>query len=113
MDLPAFRATMRDAGAEDAVEGILSTFLATAQQRHAELGAALAEGDARLIERAAHAFRSAAGAVAARTLADHLHTMEDAAKRDDVAGARELGNTMHREVNAVLSYLQAQGVGLP
>src|SRR4029077_12756217 len=69
VDLEHFRRTMREAGAEEAVDSILDTFLETAPERLAVLGAAVARDEAAGIAAAAHAFKSAAGRIGAPALA--------------------------------------------
>src|SRR5207248_5246170 len=62
VDLAAFRATMREAGAEDAVDGILDTFMSHAGGHIDALERAVTAGEAATIGKAAHAFKSAGGA---------------------------------------------------
>jgi CheY-like chemotaxis protein len=86
LDLASFRATMREAGAEDAVDGILDTFVGSVDERLAALIKGMASGDVDQIATAAHAFKSAAGAIGARRLASVLQDIERAGR----AGAVEL-----------------------
>ncbi len=86
--LDEFRRSMREAGAEEAVDAILDTFLESAAANARDLQAALAAGDAREIERRAHAQKSAAGTIGARRLAALLAEIEMLAKSGDVATAR-------------------------
>src|SRR5213595_2949556 len=65
VDLAAFRRSMEEAGAAEAVDGILETFVATMPQRLDALAAAARSADAELLQRAAHAFKSAAGTIGA------------------------------------------------
>src|SRR5260370_8357386 len=65
VDLAAFRRTMEEAGAEQAVDGILATFVESVPQRLAALTAAAGGAAADPIQRAAHAFKSPAGAYCA------------------------------------------------
>src|SRR2546425_2809623 len=62
VDLAAFRRTMEEAGAAEAVDGILETFVATLPQRLEALGAAGGGTHGRPLQRAAHGVQSAAGA---------------------------------------------------
>jgi HPt (histidine-containing phosphotransfer) domain-containing protein len=77
---------MREAGAEDAVDGILDTFVGSVDERLAALIKGMASGDVDQIATAAHAFKSAAGAIGARRLASVLQDIERAGR----AGAVEL-----------------------
>src|SRR3989440_6089482 len=88
VDLAAFRSTMREAGAEEAVDGILATFAATLPQRLEALAEATRGSEADAIQRAAHAFKSAAATIGARRLAQLLEEMETSARSGDVARAR-------------------------
>src|SRR5207244_2565076 len=90
VDLEHFRRTMREAGAEEAVDSILDTFLETAPERLAVLGAAVARDEAAGIAAAAHAFKSAAGSIGARALASLLSDAERAARAGHGSGARGL-----------------------
>src|SRR5206468_425013 len=63
IDLAAFRRTMEEAGAAEAVDGILETFVATMPQRLDALAAAARHAEAEPLQRAAHAFKSAAGTI--------------------------------------------------
>ena len=89
LDLDGFRTTMREAGAEDAVEGILDTFIASAAERLIALTQGMDSGEADAIATAAHAFKSAAGAIGAHRLAAVLLEIEKAGR----AGAVELARS--------------------
>ena len=107
LDLAAFRAAMRDAGAEDAVDEILRTFAGGASQHLAAIAAALDSGDAEAIARVAHAFKSAAGTVGARTLASLLAEIEQAAREHALERAGDELPKLQRELAAVLEHLKA------
>src|SRR5213595_943433 len=66
VDLASFRRTMEEAGAAEAVDGILETFVATLPQRLEALVAAAESTDAEPLQRAAHAFKSAAESASRR-----------------------------------------------
>src|SRR5881227_751287 len=106
VDVAAFRGTMREAGAEAAVDGILETFVATMPQRLDALTAATGGDSAEPIQRAAHAFKSAAATIGARALAALLEQIEAAARAGDVAGARAKLESVRGEAHAALDYLQ-------
>ena len=97
---------MREAGAEEAVPGILQTFLETAPERLRAVEAALRTGSAADIERAAHAFKSAAGTIGARGLAGVLQEIELAAKAGLMDRARGLTDRLGTEGAAVDAYLR-------
>jgi signal transduction histidine kinase/CheY-like chemotaxis protein len=108
VNLDEFRAQMRAAGAEEAVDGILRTFVQDARERLNAMATAVAAGDAVAIERAAHAFKSAARTIGAGTLAARLEDMEEAGRAGAVAGVQELFDRARKEAEAVVQYLGAR-----
>src|SRR6266568_2435505 len=106
VDVDAFRRTMQEAGAAEAVDGILATFVQTLPQRLDALAAATRGAAAEPIQRAAHAFKSAAATIGARTLATLLEEMEAAARDGNVAGARDRLARVRAEAQATLDYLR-------
>ncbi len=110
-DVDAFRATMRQAGAEDAVEKILDTFVSDAPGRSAALAAAITSGRATDIRAAAHAYKSAAGCIGARSLASILLTVELAGKEGRVDDARALAAGAQSESDAVIAYVRGLRAG--
>ena len=111
VDLAAFRRTMEEAGAADAVDGILETFVATLPQRLDALVAAAGGTEAEPLQRAAHAFKSAAGTIGAGHLAALLEEMERAAYGGDLAGARDKLEHVRGEAQAALDYLRTATKG--
>ena len=111
VDLAAFRRTMEEAGAAEAVDGILDTFVATMPQRMDALAAAARGADAEPLQRAAHAFKSAAGTIGAGRLAALLEDMERAARDGDVAGACDKLEQVRGEAQAALDYLRTATKG--
>jgi HPt (histidine-containing phosphotransfer) domain-containing protein len=105
VDVDSFREQMRLAGAEAAVDQILDTFLDSTPQRIAAITGALASGNATDIERAAHALKSAAGTIGAKSLAALLQQIEAAGKTGDVAAARAQQNRLEAENAAVIEQL--------
>ena len=106
VDVAAFRRTMEEAGAAEAVDGILATFVQTLPQRLDTLAAATRGDAAEAIQRAAHAFKSAAATIGAGGLAALLDQIETAARGGDVVGARDKLEEVRREAQAALDYLQ-------
>jgi len=76
VDLEGLRRRLRDADAEDAVDDLLDVFRRTAPASFTEVERAIEARDPAAIARAAHAFRSASGAIGALGLASLLHTIE-------------------------------------
>src|SRR6266436_2482460 len=111
VDLAAFRRTMEEAGAAEAVDGILETFVATLPQRLEALVTAARGTEAEPLQRAAHAFKSAAGTIGAGHLAALLEDMERAARDGDVAGARAKLEHVRGEAQAALDYLRTATKG--
>ena len=106
VDLAAFRGTMREAGAEEAVDGILATFAATLPQRLEALAEATRGSEAESIQHAAHAFKSAAATIGARRLAQLLEEMETSARSGDVARARGALQDVNSEAQTVLDHVR-------
>ncbi len=106
VDLDQFRRTLREAGVEEALNSMLEIFVADAPGRLAELSRAVESAEAERIERTAHAFKSAAGVIAARRAAEALRAMELAAKAGKVEEARSLFPAARKEVEAALEYLR-------
>jgi CheY-like chemotaxis protein len=105
VDVDAFREQMRLAGAESAVDQILDTFLESTPQRINAIAEALSAGDATGIERAAHALKSSAATIGAKSLAALLQQLEIAGKEANVPRARSLGNDIEGVSNQVVDYL--------
>ena len=106
VDLAAFRGTMREAGAEAAVDGILATFATTLPQRLEALAEAARGGAAEPIQRAAHAFKSAAATIGAHRLAQLLDDMEASARSGDVARAQSALPNVSSEALTVLDHVR-------
>jgi CheY-like chemotaxis protein len=108
VDLAEFRRTMREVGAEDVVDSILDLFTEDAPVRVAALTGAVASGEGEEIARAAHAFKSPAGAIGARGLESLLLRMESAGKAGAIDQARTAFDRVRPEVEAVLHQLRLE-----
>ena len=106
VDLEAFRATMREADAEDAVDLILATFVTAHPGLLDSLTAAVAAKEAGGIQRAAHAFKSAAGSIGAHSLAGALQEVEQSARAGAVETACAQFEPARNEAESVLTYLK-------
>src|SRR3989440_2771091 len=111
VDVAGFRRTMEEAGAAEAVDGILARFVQKQPQRLDALATAAGAGAGEPIQRAAHAFKSAAATIGARGLAALLDQIEGAAREGNVSRAREAMERVRREAQAALDYLQTTGKG--
>jgi two-component system sensor histidine kinase/response regulator len=109
IDLEGFRESMRAAGAVDSVDRILSLFLRDAPMREAQVEDALRRGHATEIHAAAHAFKSAAGAIRAGTLAATLQSIEEAAGAGRVEDARTAAAELRLQLDLLLTWLREQG----
>src|SRR6059036_543300 len=105
LDLEGFRAAMREAGAEEAVAGILRAFVESASPRLDAIAAAARAGDAAALGAAAHAFRSAAATIGARQLAALLDEVGAESRSGRVTNAATL-ERVQVEVEAVLRALR-------
>ena len=106
-DLEPLRQTLRDAGAEDALDHIVDTFLAEAGARVAAVRGSLASGTEEAVARAAHAFKSSAGAIGATALATLLARIEAAAKARGLSDRRALAEQVDAAAAAVSTALRA------
>jgi PAS domain S-box-containing protein len=114
VDIEGFRSSMREAGVEDAVQAMIETFLQDAPRRMEELERAVAAGDADRVQKGAHPFKSAAGMIGARRLAELLKQIESMGRDKEVDRAREMLRPVLDEYRAVLDFLEAsiEGTGL-
>ncbi|MBI4503526.1 MAG: response regulator [Gemmatimonadetes bacterium] len=106
VDLAGLEATMREAGAEEAVGEMLARFVQDAPGRMSALEEALAAADADRIRQAAHAYKSAAGTIGAARLAGLLKQTELAGRMADIEGAGRLLEELLAAHHAVLAYLE-------
>jgi HPt (histidine-containing phosphotransfer) domain-containing protein len=100
-DLAGLKQTMRDAGVEEMVEGLLEIFRRDAPAWLAQLEAAVRAGNALEVARIAHSYRSAASQVTALGLAERLQVVENVAGQGQAAPLRALVagvRTMHLAV---------------
>jgi CheY-like chemotaxis protein len=105
IDIAAFRAQLREAGIEDALGALLEAFAADAPGRLEAVEKACREGDAAAIASSAHAFKSAAGAVSAKPLAELLRRTELAGREGDVTEARAIVPSIRPATDAVLDLI--------
>jgi PAS domain S-box-containing protein len=106
VDLESFRRTMREAGVEEAVDGMLDVFMGDAPGRMEAVSVAVASGDAEQTRLAAHAFKSAAGTVEARRLFELLKQLETAGRERRTDEAEQLHELVAAEYAAVHAYLE-------
>ncbi len=111
VDVEGFRRTMEEAGAEQAVDDILATFVESVPQRLEALVTAAHGGEQEAVQRAAHAFKSAAGTIGARSLAALLQEIEAAAQQGDLEAARARIEPVKSEARAALEYLRTAQKG--
>jgi PAS domain S-box-containing protein len=105
IDIAAFHAQLREAGIEDALGALLETFAGDAPARLAAIEKACLEGDAAAIASSAHAFKSAAGAVSAKPLAELLQRTEMAGREGNVTEARAIAPSIRPAATAVLDLI--------
>ena len=108
VDVAGLRRSMADAGAAEIVPQLLAAFLADAPTRMAAIETSGAVGDAAALARAAHAYKSAAGAVAANALADGLRRLEMAGRADDLAAAAGLVIEVRTRHEAALAQVRRE-----
>jgi two-component system sensor histidine kinase/response regulator len=106
VDLDGFRATMREAGVEDAAGEMIEVFLADAPPRMEAIEKAVTGGTPEAVSHAAHAYKSAAGTIQATRLAELLRGMELAGSKGDVSAIAGLFTAVRDEHARVLAYLR-------
>jgi HPt (histidine-containing phosphotransfer) domain-containing protein len=107
VDVERFRAELSEAGVEEMLGTLLSTFVEDAPVRFAALDQAVQNGDAKAIQAAAHAFKSGAGTIHATVLAAALASAENSARGGHLEAITELLEQIRGEHHAVLRELQA------
>jgi HPt (histidine-containing phosphotransfer) domain-containing protein len=101
---PAVLATLRqlnEDGQPDVVKEVLGLFLIDAPARLQAIVAAVANGDARGLQRAAHTLKGASGTIGALALQRVCRGLEEMARQDALADARSALEEMHREFGRV------------
>ena len=114
VDLEGFRATLREAGAEQALYSIVDTYVRQAPDRLATLAAASSTGSGAEMAKAAHAFRGASATIGARELAELLERIETSARAGEIQNAQDVFERVSPLTHRVIDYLrQQQRVSLP
>src|SRR5882762_8566106 len=113
VDLEGFRATLREAGAEQALYSIIDTFVRQAPDRLAALAGAVAGGTGDEIAKAAHVYRGASATIGARELAELLERIETSARAGEIQDAQETFERVSPIAHAVTDYLRQQRASLP
>ena len=114
VDLEGFRATLREAGAEQALYSIVDTYVRQAPDRLAALAAASSTGSGADMAKAAHAFRGASATIGARELAELLERIETSSRAGDIQNAQDVFERVSPLTHRVIDYLrQQQRVSLP
>jgi HPt (histidine-containing phosphotransfer) domain-containing protein len=111
IDLEEFRAAMRASGIEEIVMPMLQLFAQEAPKGMAALSSAMSGSDLEAVNRAAHSLKSSAGNVRAKTLADLLQELENAAKGKDGATVSRLFASVQTAYDATLVQLTELGIG--
>jgi two-component system sensor histidine kinase/response regulator len=109
VELEAFRKDMAEAGAAEAVSGIIRSFVENAALRMKEIGAAVGSGDAKEVARLGHAFKSSAAQIGAKRMAELLAKLEQAAKQDPPDGLTALLELLLGEAEKVVEFLRRNG----
>jgi HPt (histidine-containing phosphotransfer) domain-containing protein len=107
VDVERFRADLREGGVEEMLGILLDTFVEDCPGRLAALEQAVGGGDAKMIESAAHAFKSGAGTVRATILAECLRQLEAAGRSGELASVGGLLEQIRTECLAVVRELEA------
>jgi HPt (histidine-containing phosphotransfer) domain-containing protein len=108
VDLEGFRATLREAGAEQALYSIVDTYVRQAPDRLAALAAAVAAGSGAEIAKAAHVFRGASATIGARELAKLLERVETSARAGEIQDAQDAFEPVSPLAHSAIDYLRQQ-----
>lgn len=108
VDLDSFKASMREAGAEDAVEAMLEVFIDDAPGRIEALESAVAAEDPAAVARASHVFKSATGTIGANGLAELLKESELAGEAGDIDKASGLLERIRPLYELVMEQLRTE-----
>jgi len=108
VDLAGFRREMAEAGAAEAVDGIIESFLDSSAVRTDAMARAVEGGQAEEVARLAHAFKSSAAQLGAHRLAERLKEMEAAAKEGSMAKVREAFGQFIAEAGDAVAYLRKE-----
>ncbi|MFI5214404.1 MAG: response regulator, partial [Gemmatimonadales bacterium] len=104
VDLEGFRREMEEAGAGDAVEGILDAFQENASRRIDAITRAVASSQTAEVARLGHAFKSSAAQLGAHALAAVLQELEAAGREGEMDRVRERFDRFREEAEAVLHF---------
>jgi CheY-like chemotaxis protein len=107
IDLEELRADLRAAGIEESLPVLVNLFLRDGPPRIEAIQAAVANKNPAAIAGAAHALKSAAGAVRASRLMALLATMERTAKAGDISAAESQSDAIAAEHRAVREWLES------
>ena len=107
VDLDELRADLRAAGIEESLPVLVNLFLRDGPARIEAIQQGVASRDGGRIAAAAHAMKSASGAVRATRLMSLLATLERSAKAGDVAAASAQAEAVVAEHRAVRRWLEA------
>jgi PAS domain S-box-containing protein len=108
VDLAGFRREMADAGAGEAVDGIVESFLESAAVRTTAMEQAVDGERLPEVARLAHAFRSSAGQLGAHRLAETLKEIETTAKDGLLDRVKKTFGDFMAEAQAVVAYLRKE-----
>jgi two-component system sensor histidine kinase/response regulator len=107
VDLDGFKKEMEEAGAGDAVAGIVDAFQENASRRIDAITRAVAASETAEVARLGHAFKSSAAQLGAHGLAAALLELEVAGKEGAMDHVRERFERFREEAETVLRYLRS------
>jgi two-component system sensor histidine kinase/response regulator len=108
VNIHEFRTTMREAGIEEVVPTMLSTYLDESPGKMEAMVEAVAARDGDRIAKAAHALKSASGTIRAEKLAELLQRLEHAGAKGEIGQAVELIGPAQQEFGLVAAYLREE-----
>jgi two-component system sensor histidine kinase/response regulator len=105
IDMESLQATMREGGVEEAIPAMLGLFKNNSPEYMSHIEEAVASGDCSRIEQSAHAFKSAAGTVAANRLSKILRDIEMFGRESDKDAIQEAIEPLRAEFNRITEFL--------
>lgn len=105
-------AALEAAGEPGFLAELVRDFLSASPERLRAMAVAAARGEAALLERSAHGFKSSCAAIGALTMARHCEDLETLARGGSLAGHADILARLEAEWPAVRAALEeATGVG--
>ncbi len=108
VDLESFRASMREAGVEEAVDATVAVYLEEAPALFDGLSKAAASGDPDAVSRHAHSLKGSSGNIRATALSEAMQRLEALGREGDLDAIRAFLPEARTRFDQVMAYLQQE-----